>query len=117
MAERMNLGYLTREGNANAKAGNINYALSQTSSDLILLLDADFIVKKNIILKLSTISAILKLHWCNIHKHFITKILFNYCKSMYNEQELFMRFLEPALSRENAFDPYRYQCHHSPQCP
>ena len=27
MAERMNLGYLTREGNANAKAGNINLSL------------------------------------------------------------------------------------------
>ena len=49
MAERFSIGYLSREGNEHAKAGNINYALSQTTSDLVLLLDADFIVKKNII--------------------------------------------------------------------
>lgn len=103
MAERMNLGYLTREGNANAKAGNINYALSQTSSDLILLLDADFIVKKNIIFEAVDYFRNPKVALVQYPQTFYNKDPFQLLrKSMYNEQELFMRFLEPALSRENA---------------
>ena len=33
MAERNGAGYLSREGNAGAKAGNLNYALSQTEGE------------------------------------------------------------------------------------
>lgn len=34
------------EANSHGKAGNINHALGETSGELILLLDADFIVKE-----------------------------------------------------------------------
>lgn len=36
-------GYLTREKNLHAKAGNINSALHQTNGDLVLILDADHV--------------------------------------------------------------------------
>lgn len=39
-----NIGYITRENNHGAKAGNINNALKITEGDLILFLDADFAV-------------------------------------------------------------------------
>nr|WP_324252479.1 glycosyltransferase [Enterococcus faecium] len=103
MADQYNLGYLSREGNEHAKAGNINYALSQTSSDLILLLDADFIVKKNIIYEAINYFQNPKVALVQYPQTFYNKDPFQLLrKSFYNEQELFMRFLEPALARENA---------------
>lgn len=103
MADRYNLGYLSREGNEHAKAGNINYALSQTSSDLILLLDADFIVKKNIIYEAINYFQNPKVALIQYPQTFYNKDPFQLLrKSFYNEQELFMRFMEPALARENA---------------
>jgi glycosyl transferase family 2/PilZ domain-containing protein len=41
LARRWGASYLTREGNAHAKAGNINAALPRTSGDLVFALDAD----------------------------------------------------------------------------
>lgn len=103
MADRYNLGYLSREGNEHAKAGNINYALSQTSSDLILLLDADFIVKKNIIYEAINYFQNPKVALIQYPQTFYNKDPFQLLrKSFYNEQELFMRFMEPALAKENA---------------
>ncbi|HYD81030.1 MAG TPA: UDP-forming cellulose synthase catalytic subunit [Paucimonas sp.] len=43
MAESLGIGYLTRETNQHAKAGNINHALHYTSGDLILVLDCDHV--------------------------------------------------------------------------
>ncbi|WP_241547090.1 glycosyltransferase family 2 protein [Enterococcus villorum] len=103
MAERFSIGYLSREGNEHAKAGNINYALSQTNSEFILLLDADFIVKKNIIYEAINYFKDPKVALVQYPQTFYNNDPFQLLrKSFYNEQELFMRFLEPALSRENA---------------
>jgi cellulose synthase (UDP-forming) len=41
--------YLTRRNNIHAKAGNINAALTQTSGDLILVLDADHVPAQDIL--------------------------------------------------------------------
>jgi cellulose synthase (UDP-forming) len=43
MAELLGIGYIRRVGNANAKAGNLNFALSVTSGEFILQLDADHV--------------------------------------------------------------------------
>jgi cellulose synthase (UDP-forming) len=37
------LGYLRRDDNSHAKAGNINAALKRTDGDFVLVLDADFV--------------------------------------------------------------------------
>ena len=42
-----NVNYITRTKNINAKAGNINNALMQTSGELFTVLDADMICKPN----------------------------------------------------------------------
>lgn len=78
MAERFSIGYLSREGNEHAKAGNINYVLSQTTSDPVLLLDADFIVKKNIIFEAVNYFKNPKWHSFNILKPSIIKIHFSF---------------------------------------
>ena len=48
LCERKSCGYITREGNAHAKAGNINNALTRLSEldeipDFVAILDADFV--------------------------------------------------------------------------
>jgi cellulose synthase (UDP-forming) len=43
LAQRAGAGYLTRDRNLNAKAGNINSALAHTRGELILVLDCDHI--------------------------------------------------------------------------
>ena len=43
LAERFGAGYLTRERNLHAKAGNINSALAHTRGELLLVLDCDHI--------------------------------------------------------------------------
>jgi cellulose synthase (UDP-forming) len=40
---RLGAGYITRERNERAKAGNVNNALRQTSGDLVVVLDADHV--------------------------------------------------------------------------
>ena len=42
-AEEKGIGYLRRDNNAHAKAGNINAALKRTDGDFVLVLDADFV--------------------------------------------------------------------------
>jgi cellulose synthase (UDP-forming) len=43
LAEQMGIMYISRPVHDHAKAGNINYALTQTSGDYIVLLDADMV--------------------------------------------------------------------------
>lgn len=43
MAQYEGVGYIRRPVHDHAKAGNINYALSQTKGDFFLILDADFV--------------------------------------------------------------------------
>ncbi|KAI0560914.1 CesA-like Cellulose synthase (UDP-forming) family GT2 [Gracilaria domingensis] len=47
-----NVFYVTRPEHKHAKAGNLNYALRQSHSDLVITLDADFIPRPNIIQRL-----------------------------------------------------------------
>ncbi|MBK1698312.1 glycosyltransferase [Rhodovibrio salinarum] len=44
--------YLTRDGNAHAKAGNINAAIQRTDGDFFLILDADFIPRRDILYRM-----------------------------------------------------------------
>jgi cellulose synthase (UDP-forming) len=43
LCDRLGVGYLTREKNEHAKAGNINAAFKRTDGELILILDADHV--------------------------------------------------------------------------
>jgi cellulose synthase (UDP-forming) len=49
--KRHNLGYISRNNNHGAKAGNINHALKVTKGDFVLFLDADFIPYKNFLFR------------------------------------------------------------------
>lgn len=51
LSEIYNVGYITRNNNKDAKAGNYNNALKYLKSDYILTLDADMIPEKDILVK------------------------------------------------------------------
>ncbi len=49
--DRKGVGYLTRPDNTHAKAGNINHALLQTEGEFVAVFDADFIPKRNFLMR------------------------------------------------------------------
>ena len=49
LAEELGIGYIRRTSNANAKSGNLNFAISQTRGEFILQLDADHVPHPSII--------------------------------------------------------------------
>jgi cellulose synthase (UDP-forming) len=49
MCDELGVGYLTRDSNEHAKAGNINAALASTSGEFVVVLDADFIALPNLL--------------------------------------------------------------------
>lgn len=51
LAERMGVGYIDRGDNRNAKAGNLNHAMSVTSSPYIVTFDADMIPRSEFLLR------------------------------------------------------------------
>lgn len=51
MADEIGVGYLTREDNKGAKAGNINAALARTQGEFFLILDADFVPSPDILVE------------------------------------------------------------------
>lgn len=103
LSNKFELNYITRDNNKYGKAGNINNALSQTESELFMVLDADFIVKKNFIKEAIPYFVDKSVALIQYPQTFYNKDPFQLMrKSFYNEQELFMRFLEPELAKENA---------------
>lgn len=49
MAKKIGVDYIRRPTHDHAKAGNINYALTQTDGDFFLILDADFVAQPTIL--------------------------------------------------------------------
>ncbi len=49
MAHEVGVGYLTREDNRQAKAGNVNHALAETDGELVLVLDCDHVPTREIL--------------------------------------------------------------------
>ncbi|MBD3887075.1 glycosyltransferase [Phormidium tenue FACHB-886] len=47
LAEELGCEYRTRPDNRHAKAGNLNYAIARTNSELIVIFDADFVPTQN----------------------------------------------------------------------
>jgi cellulose synthase (UDP-forming) len=94
--------YLTRDTNKGHKAGNINNALSQTDSDIVVIFDADHVpastfLRETIYHFLDEKIALIQTpqHFCNpdaFQKNLRME------KFLSNEQEMFYRVIEPSLN-------------------
>lgn len=102
-ALELGLGYITRADNAHAKAGNINHALSVTHGELVMLLDADFIVKPKFIEESYPYFQDANVAMVQFPQAFYNKDPFQLLnKKFFNEQDFFMRYIEPHLAESNA---------------
>lgn len=52
LTEKAGAGYITRPDNSHAKAGNINHALRHTAGVFILVLDADFVPQRQMLMRM-----------------------------------------------------------------
>lgn len=105
LCEEYGVGYITRDDNAGAKAGNINHALSVIQGDLFAVLDADMIPKKEFLKR--TVG-----YFSNGNMAFVQTPQVYYNQDMYqynlkrnqipNEQDFFMRDIQEARAAHNA---------------
>lgn len=106
LAEQYGVGYITRDNNIHAKAGNLNHALTLTSGEIIVTQDADMIPKTNFLSE--TLG-----HFENSNVAFVqtpqtfynTDIFQHNLYADYNinnEQDFFMRVLQEGKDAFNA---------------
>jgi cellulose synthase (UDP-forming) len=106
LAQDLDVHYITRPDNQHAKAGNINNVLSQSQSDLILLLDADMIPSESILETMVPYFEDPQTGFVQAPQVFYNLDPFQYNlkmgTSIPNEQDFFMRTIEEKRSIYNA---------------
>lgn len=106
LCKKYKVKYITREDNKHAKAGNLNNLLNVSRGDYILVLDADFIPKQNIIEKMLPYFEDSKMGFVQVPQVFYNLDPYQYNlgfdSSIPNEQEFFMRSISKKRSNINA---------------
>ncbi|MBR2240221.1 MAG: glycosyltransferase [Clostridia bacterium] len=99
-----NVNYISRKKAVNAKAGNINNALTQTSGELFTVLDADMICKPNYLLETVGYFSNEKLAFVQTPQTFYNADVYQYniSKEFPNEQDFFMRYIENARASRDS---------------
>ena len=101
LAARLGAEYVVREGNAGAKAGNINHALSVTSGDFFVILDADFVPAPDLLYQTVPFFAEAQVAFVQ------TPQAYGNLKNLISRgagymQSVFYRFIQPGKNRFNA---------------
>ena len=107
MAEELGIGYIRREGNAHAKAGNLNHAFSVTSGEFVLQLDADHVPLPNILDRLLGYFNEPRLAFVQSPQDFyntdsFTHVVNDEGRQMWEENRLFFSLIQPGKDRLNA---------------
>jgi cellulose synthase (UDP-forming) len=107
LAKELGVGYITRETNQKAKAGNINHALQHTNGDLVLILDCDQVPTQDILK--NTVGQFLldpKMFLVQTPHFFINETPVNNVitgiSNRPDESEMFYRKIQPAMNFWNA---------------
>ena len=106
MAAQLGIGYLRREGNEHAKAGNMNHALAHTQGDFVLQLDADHVPLPHILERLLGFFEDPKLAFVQAPQDFYNTDGFTYDVSewyqrIWEEQRLFFSVIQPGKDSIN----------------
>lgn len=105
LAEEFDVGYLTRESNEHAKAGNLNNAMKLTSGEFIMLLDADMIPKSYFLRRTVGYLTNKKVAFVQTPQVFYNSDPFQnnlkYFRNIPNEQDFFMRFIQAGRASFN----------------
>ena len=107
MAAELGIGYIRREGNAHAKAGNLNHAFSVTSGEFVLQLDADHVPLPNILDRMLGYFNEPRLAFVQSPQDFyntdsFTHVVNDEGRQMWEENRLFFSLIQPGKDRMNA---------------
>lgn len=104
LTKKLRINYISRDKNEFAKAGNINNALKYIHGDLFLVLDADMIPKKDYLQKTVGHFKDPKLSFIQLPQTYYNEDVYQYNThdKYYNEQDFFMRCIEPARNSRDA---------------
>jgi cellulose synthase (UDP-forming) len=101
MAAELGARYIVREGNAGAKAGNINHALSVTDGEFFVILDADFVPAPDFLYQTVPFFAESKVAFVQTPQAYgnLNNLISRGAGYM---QSVFYRFIQPGKNRFNA---------------
>lgn len=107
MCRALGIGYIRREGNAHAKAGNLNNALQHTTGDFILQLDADHVPLPNILDRLLGYFADPGVAFVQSPQDFyntdsFTHVVNDEGRRLWEENRIFFSLIQPGKDRFNA---------------
>src|SRR3954463_5191006 len=107
MADALGIGYIRREGNEHAKAGNLNHALGLTSGEYILQLDADHVPLPNILDRLLGYFNDPEVAFVQSPQDFYNTDSFTHVvneegRSLWEENRIFFSLLQPGKDHWNA---------------
>ena len=107
MCDELGVGYLTRDSNEHAKAGNINAALARTDGEFVVVLDADFIALPQLLERtLGHFEQDEKLAFVQLPQTFYNVDSIQHVdrgsRSSWHEQSLFYDVIQPGKNRWNS---------------
>jgi cellulose synthase (UDP-forming) len=99
LANRLGVTYISRARNDHAKAGNLNNAMRNSHSDLVLVFDADHVPAKNFLKETVGFFTNERLGFVQTPQHFFTEDPFQRnllaARQINNEQDLFFHVIQP----------------------
>ena len=107
MADALGIGYIRRDGNEHAKAGNLNHAFKVTSGEFILQLDADHVPLPNILDRLLGYFGDERVAFVQSPQDFYNTDSFTHVvneegRSLWEENRIFFSLLQPGKDNWNA---------------
>lgn len=107
LARELGMGYITREGNAHAKAGNLNNALRETDGEFILQLDADHVPLPHILDRLLGYMQDERVAFVQSPQNFYNTDSFGThfradTRRLLSDQSIFFSVIQPGKDRHNA---------------
>lgn len=107
MAEELGIGYIRREGNEHAKAGNLNHAFTVTSGEFVLQLDADHVPLPNMLDRLLGYFNDPGVAFVQSPQDFyntdsFTHVVNDEGRRLWEENRLFFSLIQPGKDRLNA---------------
>lgn len=107
MCDELGVGYVRRDGNEHAKAGNLNHALTVTSGEFVLQLDADHVPLPHILDRLLGFFDDPKVAFVQSPQDFYNTDSFTHTvneegRRMWEEQRIFFSLIQPGKDVWNA---------------
>jgi cellulose synthase (UDP-forming) len=107
LAAAIGVGYLSRPSNAHFKAGNLNHALAHTSAELVLVLDADHVPRRQMLLRITPFFADPRLALVQTPQVYYNVDSYQHDlsvreRSLWHEASVFHHLMQPGASRLNA---------------